>query len=198
MIEKGGASLKAFVPQLQTTFVKSLSDPSREVRIRGSKALGKLIQLNQRVDPLLSELSNLCIATESSAIKTSVVDAMIAVLSAGGDKATTASLEKVKAAATSSLIDDDEKIRSAAAKCLSIIARFFEPSQITDLLLDVMGSSSSGADLSISQTCGRVLGVSLVLHSAGSKADTMREEVFAAVKEAFRDSRINVKIAATA
>lgn len=31
LLDKGGAGLKAFVPQLQTTFVKSLTDPSKQV-----------------------------------------------------------------------------------------------------------------------------------------------------------------------
>ena len=32
LLERGGASLKAFVPQLQTTFVKNLNDPMKQVR----------------------------------------------------------------------------------------------------------------------------------------------------------------------
>lgn len=31
LLDKGGVGLKAFVPQLQTTFVKSLSDPAKQV-----------------------------------------------------------------------------------------------------------------------------------------------------------------------
>jgi hypothetical protein len=69
LIDKGGISLKAFAPQLQTTFVKSLSDPSKQVRIRSGIALGKLMGLSTRVDPLLVELTNLCNSTDSNAIR---------------------------------------------------------------------------------------------------------------------------------
>jgi hypothetical protein len=57
LLSKGGASLKPFVPQLQTTFVKALSDPGSAVRQRGLSALSQLMSLSTRVDPLVAELS---------------------------------------------------------------------------------------------------------------------------------------------
>jgi HEAT repeat protein len=45
--------LKAFLPQLQSTFVKALSDPTADVRSRAAVALGKLMTLHSRVDPLV-------------------------------------------------------------------------------------------------------------------------------------------------
>jgi|AntAceMinimDraft_12_1070368.scaffolds.fasta_scaffold05872_1 HEAT repeat protein len=56
MIDKGGLALKPFVPQLQTTFVKCLSDPARAVRQRAAAALGRLMTLQPRVDPLVGDL----------------------------------------------------------------------------------------------------------------------------------------------
>jgi len=48
--------LKPFLPQLQTTFLKALNDPSRGVRLKAAAALGKLIVIHTRVDPLFTEL----------------------------------------------------------------------------------------------------------------------------------------------
>ena len=48
--------LKPFLPQLQTTFVKALNDPNRSVRLKAAAALGKLIVIHTRVDPLFTEL----------------------------------------------------------------------------------------------------------------------------------------------
>jgi hypothetical protein len=56
LLEKGEAKLKPFLPQLQTTFVKSLHDTSRVVRGLATAALGKLVSLGSRIDPLLSEV----------------------------------------------------------------------------------------------------------------------------------------------
>ncbi|KAF2158029.1 ARM repeat-containing protein [Myriangium duriaei CBS 260.36] len=57
LLEKISTFLKPFVPQLQRTFVKSLADPSSELlRSRAAKALGWLIVLTPRIDPLIAEL----------------------------------------------------------------------------------------------------------------------------------------------
>jgi len=48
--------LKPFLPQLQTTFMKALNDPNRAVRLKAADALGKLIVIHTRVDPLFTEL----------------------------------------------------------------------------------------------------------------------------------------------
>ena len=57
MLEKIPASLKPFLPQLQRTFAKSLADTTSEtLRSRAAKALGTLITLTPRVDPLITEL----------------------------------------------------------------------------------------------------------------------------------------------
>lgn len=108
LLDKGGTALKAFVPQLQTTFVKNLSDPTKQVRLRCVEALGKIMPHSARVDPLLTELAIGCGggsvegaggtvgASGSNAIRASVLDALNCVLLISGDKATPAALEKVR------------------------------------------------------------------------------------------------------
>lgn len=57
LLEKIPTFLKPFLPQLQRTFAKSLADPSSEVlRSRAAKALGTLITMTPRIDPLIAEL----------------------------------------------------------------------------------------------------------------------------------------------
>eukprot|EP00428_Durinskia_dybowskii_P053963 CAMPEP_0170329672 /NCGR_PEP_ID=MMETSP0116_2-20130129/65757_1 /TAXON_ID=400756 /ORGANISM="Durinskia baltica, Strain CSIRO CS-38" /LENGTH=75 /DNA_ID=CAMNT_0010582817 /DNA_START=12 /DNA_END=235 /DNA_ORIENTATION=- len=48
ILVKGGPALRAFVPQFQTTFVKALADPSRQVRVEAIHALGLLMPLSTR------------------------------------------------------------------------------------------------------------------------------------------------------
>lgn len=58
MLGKIPTFLKPFLPQLQRTFAKSLADPSSEtLRSRAAKALGTLITLTPRIDPLIAGLS---------------------------------------------------------------------------------------------------------------------------------------------
>ncbi|KAL8938002.1 MAG: hypothetical protein Q9216_004130 [Gyalolechia sp. 2 TL-2023] len=57
LLEKIPTHLKPFLPQLQRTFAKSLADTSSEIiRSRAAKALGTLITLTPRIDPLIAEL----------------------------------------------------------------------------------------------------------------------------------------------
>ncbi|KAG0214330.1 translational activator of GCN4 [Mortierella sp. NVP41] len=57
LLQKVPAHLKPFLPQLQRTFIKSLTDPtSATVRTRAAAALTILISLQSRVDPLVTEL----------------------------------------------------------------------------------------------------------------------------------------------
>jgi hypothetical protein len=76
LLEKIPAFLKPFLPQLQRTFAKSLADTSSEIlRIRAAKALGTLITLTPRIDPLIAEL-----ITGSKTADTGVKNAMLKAL----------------------------------------------------------------------------------------------------------------------
>ena len=69
LLKQVGAMLKPFLPQLQTTFIKALNDPNREVRMCAATALQKLIKLHTRVDPLFTELHNGVKNTEDNTIR---------------------------------------------------------------------------------------------------------------------------------
>lgn len=76
--------VKPFFPQLQRTFVKSLSDPSSlSVRNRAAAALGVLMVHQPRVDPLVTELTNLA-STEEGDVRDSVVNGLANVVLSGG------------------------------------------------------------------------------------------------------------------
>lgn len=62
-------ALKPFLPQLQTTFTKALQDSNRAVRLKAADALGKLIVIHVKVDPLFTELLNGIRTSDDSAIR---------------------------------------------------------------------------------------------------------------------------------
>lgn len=64
LIRKAGAGLKPFVPQLQTTFLKCLTDASEVVRERAAKDLGELSRMSARVDQLAADLASSARAAE--------------------------------------------------------------------------------------------------------------------------------------
>jgi len=91
LLTKVPAALKAFLPQLQRTFAKSLADTSSEVvRNRAAAALGKLINHTPRVDPLIAEL----VAgskTEDVGIRLAMMKALYQVVDKAGQNMSTAS-----------------------------------------------------------------------------------------------------------
>lgn len=126
ILVKGGPALRAFVPQFQTTFVKALSDPSRQVRLEAIAALSLLMPLSTRVDPLIKELvtgslgKNLSAeGLAAAAIQTATLEALAVVLSKGGAKAKLpASVPSALDASKELLKGPDQGIREAAAKVM--------------------------------------------------------------------------------
>lgn len=66
---KCGPNLKPFLPQLQMTFTKALNDVNRSVRLRAADALGKLVVIHTRVDPLFVELVAALKAADDTSIR---------------------------------------------------------------------------------------------------------------------------------
>lgn len=195
LLDKGGAGLKAFVPQLQTTFVKSLSDPYKQVRTKAALALGKLMPLTTRVDPLVNELASGYEQAEGNAIKSSYLEALYNVFDKGGDKITPVGFQKAREVVTTCILSDDESIRQSAAQCIGSIIKFMAAAQVTDLLIDL--SSSSGSGENWTSLAGRLLGSCAALRAAGwEKSSEVRPDAINMLKYALQDDRANIKIAA--
>jgi hypothetical protein len=95
LLEKIPTFLKPFLPQLQRTFAKSLADTSSDVlRARAAKALGTLIKLTPRVDPLIAELVTGS-KTSDQAVKTAMLKALFEVVSKAGKNMNEASRNSI-------------------------------------------------------------------------------------------------------
>jgi hypothetical protein len=95
LLEKIPTFLKPFLPQLQRTFAKSLADTSSDVlRARAAKALGTLIKLTPRVDPLIAELVTGS-KTADDAVRTAMLKALFEVVSKAGKNMSEASRNSI-------------------------------------------------------------------------------------------------------
>ncbi|CZR59752.1 probable translation activator GCN1 [Phialocephala subalpina] len=102
LLEKIPTFLKPFLPQLQRTFAKSLADTSSEVlRTRAAKALGTLITLTPRIDPLIAELVTGS-RTSDAGVRNAMLKALYEVISKAG-----ANMSEISRSAVLSLIDTD-------------------------------------------------------------------------------------------
>jgi hypothetical protein len=150
VLVKGGPALRAFVPQFQTTFVKALSDQSRQVRVEAIKALALLMPLSTRVDPLLKELvsGSLGKANEEggiAAVQTATLEALSTVLREGGSKAKLPdSIPSSLDASKELLKHDDEGVREAAAKVMGLACALLGPEITIGTIEEVILSSDEG------------------------------------------------------
>lgn len=151
VLVKGGPALRAFVPQFQTTFVKALSDQSRQVRVEAIKALALLMPLSTRVDPLLKELvaGSLGKSGEEggiAAVQTATLEALSTVLREGGSKAKLPdSIPSSLEASKELLKHDDEGVREAAAKVMGLACALLGPETTTETIQEVILSSDDGS-----------------------------------------------------
>lgn len=158
ILTKGGPALRAFVPQFQTTFVKALSDPSRQVRIEAIKALALLMPLSTRVDPLIKELVSTSLGKGSSAtvetaglvaIQTASLEALAVVLKHGGSKVKVAtSVPSSLDAAKELVAHEDDGIRDSAAKVMGYACELLGTEEANAVLQEfVLDKTSSSASL---------------------------------------------------
>ena len=125
LVEKGGIALKPFVPQIQTTFLKSLNEQNRAPRISSAKGLGLLMTLQLRVDSLAADLTRKL--SEEGALDEGCVEAHFEALRGvaryGGDRITPETLELALNASTNvALNSEDEYVRIASARCAAACA----------------------------------------------------------------------------
>ena len=108
--------LKPFLPQLQRTFAKCLADPSSEIlRSRAAKALGTLITLTPRIDPLIAELVTGS-KTSDSGVQNAMLKALYEVVSNAGANMSEASRNSILG-----LIDGDMSTTDGKATTMFLV-----------------------------------------------------------------------------
>jgi hypothetical protein len=125
--------LKPFLPQLQTTFVKALSDATFEVRDQAAIALGKLMGMHTRVDPLVTELMS-GINEATGGVQEAMLGALQRVLISAGDKVKPDILSKIAPTLFELLQSDDEHTRTIVARCLAAYSKFCSPDEFERII----------------------------------------------------------------
>lgn len=210
ILTKGGPALRAFVPQFQTTFVKALSDPSRQVRVEAIKALALLMPLSTRVDPLIKELVATALGKGSTttaetaglvAIQTATLEALAVVLKHGGakvksDESIPSSLDAGKELLVA---HEDDGIRESAAKVIGYASERLGVDEANAVLLEyvvdkapTISSSSPEIKHGIACICRRLFSVSI---GKDIDRDTYKS-VVGIVQTLMKDEKTMVKEAA--
>jgi hypothetical protein len=123
LLEKIPTFLKPFLPQLQRTFAKSLADPSSEVlRTRAAKALGTLITLTPRIDPLIAELVTGS-RTSDAGVRNAMLKALYEVISKAGGNMSEASRSAVLGLIDTDPEDNDDTMAITNARLLGALIK---------------------------------------------------------------------------
>ncbi|KAJ3693130.1 hypothetical protein LUZ60_012225 [Juncus effusus] len=169
MISKGGISLKPFLPQLQTTFVKCLQDSTRSVRSSSAYALGKLSALSTRVDPLVSDLLSMLQGSDGG-VREAVLTALKGVVKHAGKSVSRTVRSRAVVLLTDVLVGDDDEARASAARVIGSLSQHMEDTEFTETLETLMEYWSSpswqirhGAALAFASVAPSLLSLSSLL-----------------------------------
>jgi HEAT repeat protein len=138
LIHMGGARLRPFLPQLQTTFVKALGDPESAVRSQSIKALTALLDLKPRVGPLIGELRAGAVSAPTENIQAAMLEALSRVLRSPM-KMTASTLTLITGCFdavmdASMLGNESDAVRRAAADVIAAAIALMPGDQASDLL----------------------------------------------------------------
>lgn len=127
LLIKGGAMSKPFLPQLQTTYVKCLSDSTEAVRTKAAESLGTLVRLSQRnTEPLINELTNNVATHADAAARLSMGVALGEVLLNVPTQVSEAAQDKLLDALLPRALEntgDSSREREVAAWALALVLR---------------------------------------------------------------------------
>ncbi|CAL0308828.1 unnamed protein product [Lupinus luteus] len=188
MIRKGGISLKPFLPQLQTTFVKCLQDSTRTIRSSAALALGKLSGLSTRVDPLVSDLLSTLQGSDGG-VREAILTALKGVVKHAGKCVSSAVKDRTYSVLKDLIHHDDDKVRIYAASIMGILTQYLEDDQLTELIQELSNLAYSpgwpprhGSILTISSffrnNPASICSSSLFPAIVDSLRDTLKDEKF--------------------
>ena len=123
LLDKIPLFLKPFLPQLQRTFAKALADTSSDLlRARAAKALGTLLNLNPRIDPLIAELVT-GTKTPDTGVRNAMLKALYEVVSKAGGNMNDTSRNAILALIDGEPSEDDEAMAITNARLLGALTK---------------------------------------------------------------------------
>uniref|UniRef100_A0A8C2WX06 GCN1 activator of EIF2AK4 n=1 Tax=Cyclopterus lumpus TaxID=8103 RepID=A0A8C2WX06_CYCLU len=181
LLAKVGIALKPFLPQLQTTFLKALQDSSRGVRLKAAEALGQLVSIHTKVDPLFTEQLAAIRNAEDSGVRETMLQALRFVIQGAGSKVDPAIRKNITTTLLGMLGHDEDATRMASAGCVGELCAFLSEEELKSVLLQHVLADVSGVDWMVRH--GRSLAMAIAIKCAPEKlcgkeyCDTVAETV---------------------
>ncbi|ESN99099.1 hypothetical protein HELRODRAFT_107160 [Helobdella robusta] len=166
LLAKCETNLRPFLPQLQTTFVKSLIDVNRTVRLKSALALGKVISIHNRIDALFTELITCCKTAEDTSIRDTVIYAMRLCLINPSCKLSEKTQKEILIFLESNSNSSEDSTRLLASACQGALCCVVETELMNTIILSCIDSEPS-QDWTVRYN--KVTTLSVALKEAGGK-----------------------------
>uniref|UniRef100_A0A4W4EK25 TOG domain-containing protein n=1 Tax=Electrophorus electricus TaxID=8005 RepID=A0A4W4EK25_ELEEL len=164
LLRKVGIVLKPFLPQLQTTFLKALQDSSRGVRLRAAEALGQLVAIHTKVDPLFAEQLSAIRNADDSGVRETMLQALRFVIQGAGAKVDAGIRKNITTTLLGMLGHDEDATRMASAGCVGVLCAFLSEEELKSVLQQHVLADVSGVDWMVRH--GRSLALAIAVKSA--------------------------------
>jgi len=169
--------MSAAVTQLQTTYVKAVSDPDKEVREEAAPGLGKLLLYGARTEFILKELLRI-LAASSGVAEVAVLNAILSILQNADEK--TAPKGEIVVTLREALLkcftDAEDLVRAVAARCFGPFAALQTAEEQTALITSLISGPSDWMTVQ----CG-LLSVASIIEKTPKALSTNVETVKSAI-----------------
>lgn len=165
LISKIPQFLRPFIPQLQRTFIRCLSDPLNDsLRTKAVFALGKLVQHQPRVDSLVAELIAGARNSSDDGIQSAMLKGMLELVYKAGKAMSPASKNSILALVEESIVHVSEKSTITYARLLGSLATSLSTEEATEIIKSKILSKEGSKELSDSKFA--ILAVNAFLREA--------------------------------
>lgn len=130
LLGKAKDMLKPFFPQLQTTFMKALNDANRSVRLKAGIALGYLITIHMRPDPLFNELYNGIKGAEETAMRDTYLQALRGCIEPSGERMSPPIRKQTLTLLNGFVAHPDDSSRVVGAGCLGALCKWLPDDEL--------------------------------------------------------------------
>ena len=168
LIDKVKVALKPFLSQLQTTFMKSLNDGTREVREKGVIALTKLVSLHNRVDNLFTDIHH-GTKNENLSTRETMFAALHGTMFIGGANMSANLALSISVTLTNHIGAPEDTIRTVNGACIGSLATFFSEDELDKLIRENIIPQGQTKEIKH----GRVLAMAGLLRYAPQRMNKM-------------------------
>lgn len=162
LLEKVGTLLRPFVPQLQQTFLKALTDPQKQVRLKAANALRYLVIVHSKADPVFQEIVlTVKNTTDDSSVRETALYALRLVIGSGGEKMSDTLRKLILSTTTDLLKSPDDNCRIHAAACLGALCKWLTDEELARVTKEYLVNSDFSSDWVPRHGCSISLKVAL-------------------------------------